>query len=48
LADPITEALSQAHNELAASYRTAASHGEQMTDDELVHYLRRIVDDLTA
>ena len=48
LADPISEALSQAHNELAASYRTAASRGEQMTDDELVHYLRHIVTDLTA
>ena len=48
LADPISAALSQAHNELGASYRAAASRGEQMTDDELVHYLRHVVDDLTA
>ncbi len=48
LADPISEALSQAHNELGASYRTAASRGEQMTDDELVHYLRHVVDELTV
>ena len=43
LANPVKEAINRAHNELGSMYDTAANSGEQMTDDELVHYLQHVV-----
>jgi hypothetical protein len=44
----ITEAINRAHDELGPTYHTAASRGEQVTDDELVHYLQHVVTTLTG
>ncbi len=48
LVDPIKEAINRAHNELGPSYHNAANRGEQMTDDELVSYLRKVVTTLAV
>ena len=42
----LDEAIAQARAELGPSYDAAATRGEKLTDDELVHYLQRVVADL--
>jgi predicted ATPase/class 3 adenylate cyclase len=42
----LDDAIAQARAELGPSYDTAATRGEKLTDDELVHYLQRVVADL--
>lgn len=39
-------AIAEARAELGPSYDAAATHGEKLTDDELVHYLERVVSHL--
>jgi hypothetical protein len=39
----VTDAIARLHEELGPSYETAALRGEKMTDDELVHYVQRVV-----
>jgi hypothetical protein len=39
-------AIADARAELGASYDAAATHGEKLNDDEVVHYLERVVADL--
>ena len=42
----LDDAIAQARAELGPSYDTAATRGANLTDDELVHYLQRVVADL--
>ena len=45
-ATSVTDAIAKLHDELGPSYGTAAMRGEKMTDDELVHYVQRVVANL--
>jgi predicted ATPase len=45
-ASHLDDAIAQARAELGSSYEAAATRGEKLTDDELVHYLERVVADL--
>ena len=47
-AGAITEAINRARDELGPTYHTAASRGEHVTDDELVHYLQHVVTTLAG
>ena len=40
------EAIAQARAELGREYDAAATRGERLTDDDLLHYLQRVVADL--
>jgi hypothetical protein len=42
----VNDAIARLRDELGPSYGTAAIRGENMTDDELVHYVRRVVANL--
>ena len=42
----LDDAIAQARAELGTSYDAAANRGEKLTDDELVHYLQRVVGNL--
>jgi hypothetical protein len=42
----LDDAIAQARAELGPSYDSAASRGGKLTDDELIHYLQRVVADL--
>ena len=43
---PLDDAIAQVRAELGPSYDAAATRGEKLTDDELVHFLQRVVADL--
>jgi len=44
--DPVNVAIDVARERLGPAYDSTARRGEHMTDDELVHYLRDVVEDL--
>jgi predicted ATPase/class 3 adenylate cyclase len=43
---PVDDAITQAHEKIGPSYDTAATRGENMTDDELVDYAQHVVANL--
>jgi hypothetical protein len=42
----LDEAIAQSRAELGPSYDAAATRGEKLTDDELLHYVQRVAADL--
>jgi hypothetical protein len=46
LTTQLDDAIAEARAELGPAYGAAAIRGEKLTDDELVHYLQRVVADL--
>jgi tetratricopeptide (TPR) repeat protein len=44
--NPVDAAIDRAREQLGAAYDSTARRGAHMTDDELVHYLRDVVEDL--
>jgi hypothetical protein len=46
VANPLDAAIDQARERLGDAYDSTARRGAHMTDDELVRYLRDVVEDL--